>query len=46
MVKDWADWAAGVVTEWPDNPSAAAVNDEELLETVRRAERIADRGPD
>lgn len=46
MVKDWADWAAGVVTEWPDDPSAAAVNDEELLETVRRAERIADRGPD
>jgi PadR family transcriptional regulator AphA len=41
MVKDWADWAADVVTAWPDNPGAAPVNNVELDETVRRAERIA-----
>jgi PadR family transcriptional regulator AphA len=42
MVKDWADWAADVVTAWPDKPGAAPVNHVELNETLRRAERIAD----
>jgi DNA-binding PadR family transcriptional regulator len=45
MVKDWADWAADVVTAWPDDPGAATVDNVELHETVRRAERIADEGP-
>lgn len=41
MVKEWADWAEGVLTAWPDDLSGARVNDVELHETVRRAERIA-----
>jgi DNA-binding PadR family transcriptional regulator len=41
MVKDWADWAAAVVSDWPDDPGNALVSDAELRETERRAERIA-----
>jgi PadR family transcriptional regulator, regulatory protein AphA len=41
MVNDWADWAEDVVSSWPDDPDAASVNNVELHETVRRAERIA-----
>jgi DNA-binding PadR family transcriptional regulator len=42
MVKEWADWAACVVSAWPDDPGAAPVNNVELHETLRRAERTAD----
>jgi DNA-binding PadR family transcriptional regulator len=41
MVKGWTDWAADVVSAWPDDPGAATANSVELHETVRRAERIA-----
>ena len=34
--------AEGVVSAWPDDLGAALVNNVDLHETVRRAERIAD----
>ena len=45
LVGQWARWATDVVTEWPDDPSAVDRDPELLLETQRRAEVAARRGP-
>jgi PadR family transcriptional regulator AphA len=37
MVAEWADWAAGVVGDWPEDPASATPDDGEIRETVRRA---------
>jgi PadR family transcriptional regulator AphA len=41
LVRDWAEWATGVVEAWPDDPSHATVDQAEMDESVRRAERTA-----
>ncbi|MCT7351535.1 PadR family transcriptional regulator [Streptomyces sp. 15-116A] len=38
LVAEWADWAAGCVEQWPDDPHEAVADPEELAETIRRAE--------
>jgi DNA-binding PadR family transcriptional regulator len=43
MVRDWAEWATGIVETWPDDPRAATVDQAEMDESVRRAERTARR---
>ncbi|MCZ4604351.1 PadR family transcriptional regulator [Streptomyces sp. Lzd4kr] len=37
LVAEWADWAATVVEQWPEDPRGAAADSDELAETVRRA---------
>ncbi|MXM66455.1 PadR family transcriptional regulator [Streptomyces sp. HUCO-GS316] len=37
LVAEWADWAATVVEQWPDEPRDATADPDELAETVRRA---------
>jgi DNA-binding PadR family transcriptional regulator len=44
MVADWADWAAATVEKWPDDPREAMLEPAEQEATVRRAERLAERG--
>ena len=38
LVADWADWASGQVTDWPDDPAAATPNQGELRAIVTRAQ--------
>ncbi|MFI6051061.1 PadR family transcriptional regulator [Streptomyces violascens] len=38
LVSEWADWAAHIVADWPDDPSVAVVDADQFAETVRRAE--------
>jgi PadR family transcriptional regulator, regulatory protein AphA len=38
LVADWADWASGQVTDWPDDPAAATPNRDELQAIVTRAQ--------
>lgn len=38
LVAEWADWAAGIVEQWPENPRQADADPEEIAETIRRAE--------
>ncbi len=37
LVADWADWAAGQVEGWPEEPGKAVVDLEEMARIVRRA---------
>jgi DNA-binding PadR family transcriptional regulator len=37
MVADWAQWADGIVGQWPEEPGRAAADPQELGETVRLA---------
>jgi DNA-binding PadR family transcriptional regulator len=37
LVAEWADWAADIVEEWPEDTRAASVDPDEIAETVRRA---------
>jgi hypothetical protein len=37
LVADWADWAAGIVAAWPDDPRQASPDPAVLTETLRRA---------
>lgn len=39
MVANWAEWATGVVEDWPDDVTEAVVDQAEMEESVRRAER-------
>jgi len=41
MVGEWAQWAAGVVREWPADPSRAVSDPEVGAETLRRVRRAA-----
>jgi DNA-binding PadR family transcriptional regulator len=41
LVEGWAQWAAEVAVEWPDDIAAAPVDRAELEQTVSRAERTA-----
>lgn len=41
LVGEWARWATEVVTQWPDDPRAAATDRGILEETVRRAQHNA-----
>jgi DNA-binding PadR family transcriptional regulator len=43
MVADWAEWARGIVENWPDDPSLAALDQAAQEESVCIAERIAAR---
>jgi DNA-binding PadR family transcriptional regulator len=43
MVRDWSEWATAIVETWPDDPRAATVDQAEMDESVRRAERTARR---
>jgi hypothetical protein len=36
MVANWADWAAGVIDTWPDNPSQAQPDWETLKQIAQR----------
>ena len=38
MVATWADWAAGLVEQWPDDPAEAVPDLDVLAAVVRRAE--------
>jgi PadR family transcriptional regulator AphA len=38
MVADWADWADGIISHWPDEPRLAEPDRQAIEETVRRAE--------
>jgi hypothetical protein len=38
MVAEWADWATGVVGDWPVDPREAVVDRAALAESVARAE--------
>ena len=38
LVADWADWASGQVTDWPDDPAAATPNPDEMRAVVTRAQ--------
>jgi len=38
MVAEWADWAAGLVEQWPNQPAEAKPDQRAMSETVRRAE--------
>jgi PadR family transcriptional regulator AphA len=44
MVARWAEWATGVVADWPDDPGRAVADPAELAEALRVAESIADIG--
>lgn len=37
LVGEWANWASGVVEDWPSDPARAPVDMTEIAETVRRA---------
>jgi len=41
LVLDWAQWAAGVVGQWPEDSRAAQADPAVLAETVERAKRGA-----
>jgi len=38
MVAEWAEWAAGQVEHWPDDPAQAVPEREAFEQVVRRAE--------
>lgn len=38
MVAEWADWADGIISHWPDDPRSAEPDQQAIAETVRRAE--------
>lgn len=38
LVADWAEWASGQVTDWPDDPGAATPNRDEMRAIVSRAQ--------
>ena len=38
LVADWADWASGQVTDWPDDPAAATPDRDEMRAIVTRAQ--------
>jgi DNA-binding PadR family transcriptional regulator len=38
MVADWADWATGLVEQWPEDPAEAVPDLDALAAVVRRAE--------
>ncbi|MFS0702960.1 PadR family transcriptional regulator [Cellulomonas sp. 179-A 9B4 NHS] len=38
LVAEWADWATGVVADWPPDPGRAVAVPEEMRETARRAD--------
>jgi hypothetical protein len=44
MVARWAEWATGVVADWPDDPGRAVADPAAQEEAVRVAESIADIG--
>ena len=44
-VVDWAAWAAGIVVEWPEDPSQAVVDEAQLARVVADAERAAAAAP-
>lgn len=46
MVARWAEWAMGVVADWPDDPREAVPDDEAQAEAVRIAEGIGHAGPE
>jgi hypothetical protein len=37
LVAEWADWAAAIVTEWPEDVARAEADRGQLQETVERA---------
>jgi DNA-binding PadR family transcriptional regulator len=37
LVASWSEWAADVVSSWPDDPGEAQADQAQLAETVRRA---------
>ncbi|WP_084955827.1 PadR family transcriptional regulator [Thermoactinospora rubra] len=39
LVATWAEWAIGIVEQWPEDPREAVADREEMAEIVRRAER-------
>ncbi len=41
MVGRWAEWAMGIVEDWPDDPRHAVADRAALEEIVRMAESIA-----
>ena len=41
MVARWAEWATGIVEEWPDDPREAVLDLTEQQRAIRRAESIA-----
>jgi PadR family transcriptional regulator AphA len=45
MVADWAEWATGIVQDWPDDPRQAVLDEAAQEESVRIAERIAAADP-
>jgi PadR family transcriptional regulator AphA len=45
LVGDWADWAAGIVAGWPDDPRRASYDPGILAETNRLATRGSQRQP-
>jgi PadR family transcriptional regulator, regulatory protein AphA len=44
LVDEWAEWAAEVAAEWPEEVADATVDQSQLEGTVTRAERTASRG--
>jgi DNA-binding PadR family transcriptional regulator len=44
MVARWAEWATGVVADWPDDPGRAVADPAAQEEALRVAESIADIG--
>lgn len=36
LVAEWADWAAGIVEQWPDDPGQALADESALQRVVRR----------
>lgn len=36
LVAEWADWAAGIVEQWPDDPGQALPDESALQRVVRR----------
>ena len=36
LVAEWADWATGIVEQWPDDPGRALPDDAALRRVVRR----------
>jgi PadR family transcriptional regulator, regulatory protein AphA len=45
LVADWANWAAGIVAAWPDDPRQARADPAVLAETLRRAADGSQRQP-
>lgn len=41
FVRDWSQWASGVVESWPDDPREARYDEAELAETLRHAAAAA-----